>query len=111
MSKPITTYRDFWPHYLQEHVKPTTRYLHFFGTSLGIAILVYALATQSWWLVPVALVMGYFWAWIGHFFVEKNRPATFTYPLWSFVSDFRMLGFWLMGRLEREYERYQIRTA
>lgn len=111
MSKPIATYRDFWPHYLREHLKPETRYLHFIGTALGLALLLYALATGTWWLLAAALVMGYLWAWVGHFFVEKNRPATFTYPLWSFVSDFKMLGYWLAGRLDREYERYQIRRA
>jgi hypothetical protein len=56
-----------------------------------------------------ALVSGYLFAWIGHFFVEKNRPATFTYPFWSFVSDFRMFGVWLSGRMGRELERHQIR--
>lgn len=110
-SEAITTYRDFWPYYLREHVRPTTRYLHFAGTALGLALLAYAVASQTWWLLVAALAMGYLWAWIAHFFIEKNRPATFTYPVWSFVSDFRMLGFWLAGKLEREYERYQIRPG
>lgn len=104
----ITTYAEFWPYYLEEHRKSTTRNLHYFGTTLGIAMVVIAVATQTWWLLAVAVVSGYLFAWIGHFFVEKNRPATFTYPLWSFVSDFRMLWRWMTGRLSADFKRFNI---
>lgn len=109
MAKKIERYADFWPFYLGEHRNPVTRALHYFGTSLGIGCLIAAIATQIWWLIAVALVSGYLFAWIGHFFVEKNRPATFTYPLWSFISDFRMCATWLTGRMGRELTRHQIR--
>ncbi len=109
MAEKITQYGDFWPFYLRQHGKPVTRGLHYVGTSIGLALLAAAIATGNWWLLIPAFVCGYAFAWVGHFFVEHNRPATFTYPLWSFVSDFRMYGFWLSGRLGRELERLQIR--
>jgi len=96
------TYAEFWPYYLSEHRRPETRMLHYFGSGLGLALLLAAILTLDWALLPAALVSGYLFAWIGHFMVEKNRPATFRYPLWSFVSDFRMLGLWLAGRLDAE---------
>ncbi|HUT49536.1 MAG TPA: DUF962 domain-containing protein [Alphaproteobacteria bacterium] len=109
MATKIDNYADFWPFYLGEHRKPTTRALHYFGTSAGLTCLVAALATQAWWLLLGAFVSGYLFAWIGHFFVEKNRPATFTYPFWSFISDFRMFGTWIAGRMGAELERHQLR--
>ncbi|MDE0702222.1 MAG: DUF962 domain-containing protein [Rhodospirillaceae bacterium] len=107
-GEKIATYREFWPFYLGEHRKPLTRRLHYFGTSLGIAAVIVALVTQTWWLLAAAVFCGYFFAWIGHFFVEKNRPATFTYPVWSLFSDFRMLWRWATGRLAGDYERFGI---
>ena len=109
MSDRIQRYDAFWPYYLGEHRRPRTRALHYFGSLGGVAIALAAIATGHWWLLVPALVAGYLFAWIGHAFVERNRPATFTYPLWSFVSDFRMLWFWLTGRLDGEMERHGIR--
>lgn len=109
MAEKMTKYEDFWPFYLGQHVRPATRGLHYVGTSLGLAILATAIVSGNWWLLIPSVVSGYLFAWIGHFFVEHNRPATFTYPLWSFVSDFRMYGYWLSGRLSGELERLQIR--
>jgi len=94
-----TSYREFWPRYLGEHRRPRNRYLHFLGTCTGLYVLAGAVASETWWLAPVAVVCGYAFAWLAHVFVERNRPATFTHPWWSFVSDFRMLLTWLAGRL------------
>ncbi|MGB1875818.1 MAG: Mpo1-like protein [Rhodospirillaceae bacterium] len=98
MAKSLTTYPAFWSYYLKEHRKPATRALHYFGTAAALACLIFGVAFEPGLLFFIPLA-GYSFAWIGHFFVEKNRPATFTYPLWSLVSDFRMFGLWITGRL------------
>ena len=105
MAKTIGTYREFWPHYLREHANPTNRRLHYVGTALALALLFWAIATQTWWAIAAAVVSGYLFAWIGHFRIERNRPATFTYPTWSLISDFRMFFLWATGRLAPELER------
>jgi hypothetical protein len=107
MSNRIPTYAEFWPFYLREHSKASTRWLHFVGTSLGLAIAVTAVVQGRAALIPAALVASYGLAWIGHFGIEKNRPATFKYPLWSFISDFRMLGLMAVGQLGPHLERAQ----
>ncbi len=104
-SERFDTYEEFWPHYLREHGRPATRNLHFFGTALAIVLLVMGIVTLSLWLILAAIVSGYAFAWIGHAFVERNRPATFTHPVWSLVSDFRMFALWIGGRLATELDR------
>ncbi len=106
MAKLAASYREFWPIYLREHSRPATRGLHYLGTGLGLALLAAALVTADWRLLPAALVAGYAFAWIGHAAIERNRPATFSHPFWSFISDFRMFGLWASGRLGREPARH-----
>lgn len=101
----VARYSEFWPYYLREHAKPATRAWHYFGTSLTILCLLGALAFRQPWLLLAAVILGYAPAWLGHFTSEHNHPATFRYPLWSLVSDFRMLAAWLSGRMPRELER------
>ncbi len=105
MAKQHSTFAEFWPFYLREHSKPATRALHYFGTSLVVAIGLFAILTGRWSLLIGMPIAGYFFAWIAHFGVEKNRPATFTYPLWSLISDFKMWFFWLTGRIGTELEQ------
>jgi len=101
----IETYPEFWDFYVREHSKPLTRTLHFVGTSLGLILLIYFAATGRWYLFLIFPVVGYAFAWFAHFVVEKNKPASFKYPLWSFISDFKMMWFMITGRMGREVER------
>lgn len=104
----IETYEEFWSFYLQEHSKPLTRILHLAGTFTGIALLIFFVARGQWYFFPIFFVVGYAFAWFAHFVIEKNRPATFKYPLWSFISDFKMIAYMLTGRMDREIERVSV---
>jgi hypothetical protein len=105
------TFAAFWPFYLREHSRPHTRALHYLGTTLVLAIAGFALVSGRWaWLLAMPLA-GYSFAWLAHFAVERNRPATFTYPLWSLAADFRMWWLWLTGRLGPELQRAGVRSA
>ena len=100
MSVPVfTSFGAFYPYYLREHADPRNRVLHFVGTSLVLALLVTAAVRGEPRLLLALPVAGYGFAWVGHFVVEKNRPATFTYPLWSLMGDFRMYGEMWLGRV------------
>ena len=101
----IATFREFWPYYVGEHRKPITRALHFVGSTLTLAFLTAAIVTGRPWLLAAADVAGYGFAWIGHFGFEKNRPATFKYPVWSFLADWVMYGKILSGTMRAEVER------
>jgi hypothetical protein len=105
MSERIRGYRAFWPHYVGEHRLPATRRLHFVGTSGAIALVILAGALGEPYLLLAALVCGYFFAWLSHLLVERNRPATFTYPLFSLVGDFHMYGLMWLGRMDAEVIR------
>ena len=111
MARTYTTFAEFWPFYLREHSKPRTRALHYVGTTLVVVLAIFALATANWWVLVALPIAGYFFAWIAPFGVEKNRPATFTYPAWSLKADFKMWWLWLTGRLGPELERAGVTRA
>ena len=97
--KKIQSYSEFYRFYLTEHQNKTCRSLHFIGTSLVFLLIFLALylgLSVLWYFVPL---MGYGFAWVGHYYFEKNKPATFTYPFWSLISDFRMFFDIVLGRI------------
>jgi hypothetical protein len=95
----FASFREFYPHYLREHANRTSRRLHVIGTLLAVAVLVCAVVTARWLLLAAVPVAGYAFAWIGHFFFERNSPATFAHPLYSLRGDFTMLRDVLAGRM------------
>ncbi len=98
-QRPMTSLREFYPYYLGEHRDGTCRLLHFVGTWLALGVLVYALTLGPAWMLLIAPVPGYAFAWVGHFVFEENRPATFQYPLWSFTCDWLMWSEILRGKI------------
>jgi len=105
---PFRSFAEFWPYYLSQHRKPQTRALHYAGLGFAALCLGAAVVTGAWAWAAAAIVAVYAPAWTGHVVVERNRPATFSYPLWSIVGDLRMAGFALTGRLEAELARLGI---
>ena len=99
MATTYGSFRDFYPFYLAEHSNRTCRRLHFVGTSAGLVCLILAVLWARPSLVLLGLVIGYAFAWIGHFVFEKNRPATFTYPFYSFCGDWVMWKDILTGKI------------
>ena len=98
------TFAEFWPFYVREHSAPACRALHFIGSSLALALLAAGIFYSPWLLAAVPFV-GCGFAWIGHFFIEKNKPASFSYPLWSFLADWKMWSMILTGRMGAEVDR------
>jgi hypothetical protein len=98
-SRQYRSFHDFYPFYLTEHSRSGTRRLHFAGTLLVLLTLGYALATRRWGFLALLPVFGYGFAWVAHFAVERNRPATFQYPLYSLAGDFRMFADMARGRV------------
>jgi hypothetical protein len=98
MKKQYKTFREFYPFYLTEHRHPVSRILHFIGTSLVFVILISTILMQTWVGLLLIPLVGYGFAWAGHFFFEKNKPATFQYPLYSLGSDFKLFFEILAGK-------------
>lgn len=97
-EKEYKTFEEFYPYYLDQHREFGTRVTHFIGTSLFLGILITAIVRQQWVLVPVSIVCAYGFAWVGHFFIEKNKPATFKYPWMSLKGDFKLYFEILLGK-------------
>lgn len=100
MTKKYQSFAEFYPFYLSEHANTTCRRLHFVGSCLVLAVLIWVLLNQVWSGLILLPIIGYGFAWVGHFFFEKNRPATFTYPLYSFVGDWVMFKDILIGKVK-----------
>lgn len=101
----MKTFDDFWPFYVGEHRLPINRLLHCIGTLTAVLFVLSAAASANPWLLLGAPAIGYGMAWVGHFRLEHNRPATFSHPLWSLRGDFKMCGLMLMGRMDAEVVR------
>ena len=94
-----TRYSDYFLFYLREHGQPATRAFHYVAAFASLSVLAWGLIAGPWWIALLAPVAGYGPAWISHAFIERNKPATFSYPLWSLISDYYMTWLWLTGRL------------
>jgi hypothetical protein len=101
----FSSFDAFWPYYVGEHRDPLCRGLHYVGTTLAVGCVAAGVVTGNPLFFVAAPVLGYGPAWVGHFVVEKNRPATFKHPLWSLRADFKMLGLALRGKMADEVTR------
>ena len=101
----FATYDAFFAYYVQQHSHPKNRIMHACGTTLGLLTIVAAIALGHPWFAFLGIPIAYGFAWTGHFLIEHNTPATFGYPLWSFISDYRMLALMLTGRLQPWLEK------
>ena len=104
LMRKHATFTEFWPYYLQEHRRASTRGWHYVGTILAILTLLGIVILQKWVFLPLPIFCGYLFSWLSHCFVERNKPATFSYPLWSIVADFKMLLYFLTGKMGEELE-------
>lgn len=98
MKRQFYSFEEFYSYYLTQHQNRRSRFLHLIGTLGGVALFLTGLATAQYSWLAAAFVFGYGLGWIGHFVFEKNKPATFKYPFYSFLSDFRMARDTLFGR-------------
>jgi hypothetical protein len=104
MTQQINSFEDFWPYYVCAHSHPVNQWLHFIATVSLVPLIVIALLYNPWiaLLIPI---FAYSLAWYGHYFVEKNKPATFGHPFWSLLADYRMIQMMCRGQMEAEVQR------
>ncbi|HVA65310.1 MAG TPA: DUF962 domain-containing protein [Elusimicrobiota bacterium] len=102
---------EFWPSYISQHMRRGNRRLHFIGTTMGLLCLAAAALFGDWRFLVLGLVLSYGFAWTGHFFIERNAPATFRHPVLSFRADFRMYGFMFAKKMESEIVRLKEQVA
>jgi hypothetical protein len=100
MSQKYSSFREFYPYYLSEHQNITSRRLHFIGTGLVIGLAIYFSVFSKWDYWWTLLLCGYGFAWVGHFFFEKNKPATFKNPFYSLLGDFVMFKDIIIGKIK-----------
>lgn len=100
MAKEYKSFSEFYPFYLSQHENQACRRLHFIGSTVILFLVLYILLTASWFLILFIPLVGYGFAWVGHFFYEKNKPATFTYPIYSLIGDWVMFKDILTGKIK-----------
>ena len=106
MADRFRSFEEFWPFYLREHARAATRTVHIAGTWIAAFVLVAGVLVGPWWLVLFAPVIGYGCAWISQLFIERNRPATFSYLAWSLRGDLRLAWLAVSGHLGSELRRH-----
>ena len=104
----IETFAEFWPYYLRAHRLPATRTWHFGATNLLMVAVLIAVVTGQLWMLPFAVVAAYGMAWYSHFFIERNKPATFGYPIWSIGADLKLWVLTWTGRIQGELDRHLV---
>jgi hypothetical protein len=101
----FTSFAEFWPHYVGEHRKPLCRGIHYVAALLTFGVVLWSLAALDWRPLLLAPLVGYGGAWVAHFAIEHNHPATWGYVWWSLLGEYRMLGLALTGRMAAEMKR------
>lgn len=106
MADRIQNFEEFWPFYLREHALASTRWIHWLGTNAGLAVMLTGIATGRYWMIAMGFVTGYGFAWFSHFFIEKNKPASFSYPVWSFMADWKLWALIWTGQIKHHVAKY-----
>lgn len=109
-NKTYNTLSEFWPFYLSEHSHRLNRTFHFIGSTFALIFIFMAIKSMDVYFLLAALFSGYGFAWIGHFVIQKNRPATFIYPFKSFISDWKMYFYILTFQIDKELKKYSIES-
>ena len=107
--KVFASFEEFWPFYLGEHSMATNRTIHCIGTFFGLVTALSGIMSGELFYLLLAPMIGYSFAWFGHFVIEKNKPATLKYPFYSFLGDFKMFGLWMTMKLNQEVDKLNIK--